>query len=221
MRWREAASACARSSASQPPRRRERRRRQRCRLRRPWSSCTTSRSSTTTSRRSTTTSCDAADRAPGPHTVRRSRSSPETRCSPRRCDSRSRISRPQSRELVRATLGMIGGQYLDVPARRPTCLAAPAQDQLPLLRRGCVHAMGRRVRSGSRRLGGRLPTDRAALDRRHPRRGQLPDRARARGRGRLPTSSRTGTGPARRDTGRHLCPGGDRRRPRCAHLLDP
>ena len=31
------------------------------------------------------------------HTARRSRSSPETRCSPRRCDSRSRTSRPRSR----------------------------------------------------------------------------------------------------------------------------
>ena len=64
------------------------------------SSCTRSRSSTTTCRRSTTTASGAARRRCGRSTARRPRSSPATRCSPRRF--RLALTYPTARGRARA-----------------------------------------------------------------------------------------------------------------------
>ena len=101
-----------------------------------------------------------------------------------------------ARELVQATLGMIGGQYLDITGAQ-TDLASlhRLKTGLPLLRLGRVRALGRgdtRARAGA--VAGLRRRGRAALPdrRRHPGRGRLPARARRRrARGRSQTRRRS------------------------------
>ena len=205
-----AASGSGRCSASRRPRRPAAGPRTRSRPRSRSSSSTRSRSSTTTCPRSTTTTSGAAGRARTSRTARASRCSPATRCSPRRSGSRWRTTAPEpARELAEATLGMIGGQYLDITG------ADVALAELHALKTGRLFAAAvglglwaadvpeaaagavARVRRGARRaLPGR---------RRRPRRRRLRVRAgrgrRARGRRRRGAGGRTsGSAPLAADT---------------------
>ena len=89
------------------------------------------------------------------------RCSPATRCSRRRSGSRCRTRRREvARELAEATLGMIGGQYLD------TTGAAPTSATLHRLKTGRLFSAsvgagalgGRRAASASRPRGARSAT---------------------------------------------------------------
>ena len=115
MRTPSAASACGRCSAWPRARRSAARPSSCCRPPPRSSSCIRSRSSTTTCRRSTTTASAAAPRPCGPGTTRRRRSC--RRRPARRGISRLALLRARpavARELVEATLAMIGGQWLDI-----------------------------------------------------------------------------------------------------------
>ena len=76
-----------------------------------------------------------ASARPGGATARRSASSPATRCWRRRSGWRCRTRRRRSRrELAQATLGMIGGQYLDITG------TASDLASLHRLKTGCLFA---------------------------------------------------------------------------------
>ena len=141
-----AASASVPFSASRWPRRTARRSRRRYPLppRSSWS--TRSRSSTTTCRRWTTTTSAEDVPALTSRSVKASRCSPATRSSQRRCDSRSATSPTEvARDLVEATLGMIGGQYRDITGDDADL------EELHRLKTG---SPVRRVRSARTRCGG-------------------------------------------------------------------
>ena len=126
------------------------------------------------------------------------------------------------RELAQATLGMIGGQYLDITGDvSRSGRAAPAEDRRALLRLGRRRALGRgRAGELTAGLAGVRRRARAALsDRRRPaRRGRL--RGRTRRGGRTPPCRRGGrarAGATRRDPNGHECPRGDRHLARRTH----
>ena len=150
----------------------------RCRPRPRSSSCTRSRSSTTTCRRSTTTTSAAAGRA---RTSRSGRASALLAGDALLVEAfRFALAYPTpeiARELAEATLGMIGGQYLDITG------ADDDLDELHRLKTGRLFAasvgLGIRV---ARRAGGRAGAvarlrrgARTAVPgrRRHPRRRRL------------------------------------------------
>ena len=149
------------------------------------SSCTRSRSCTTTCRRSTTTRSGAGSRRRGSSTGRPSAILAGDALLAEAFRLATSYDTPLvARELAQATLGMIGGQYLDITARRRRGDAAQAQDGLPLRGVGGGSHSGRRGFPRASRAVARVRRRaRAAVPdrRRHPRRRRL----------RRPTASRS------------------------------
>ena len=197
-----------------------------CRPRSRSSSCTTSRSSTTTCPRSTTTPSGAASRACGRRSARARRSSPgdallaeafRLACSYPTADV--------ARELAEATLGMIGGQYLD------TMEPGTDLETVHRLKTGCLFYasvtlalwaadLPREEQALWRDFADELGMLFQVVDDILDADGYVLERGRRGGPGPREPRRRAGARAPARDPGRHLGAGRDRQRPRRANGVD-